>query len=92
MTRSTRSIRLTPENLAVMTAAGHPLYIVKAANAAEWDYHRPITVAELPGLRFKRQLFLYGNRGHREALELELSLGTPPSRAELIGKTLQQDE
>lgn len=85
-----RSLRLTPENLAVLTIAGRPLYIVKAADAASWDYQRPITVAELPGVRFKRQLFMVANQGHRQALELELTAGIPPSRTELIGKTLLQ--
>lgn len=85
-----RSLTLTAENLALLMTAGHPLYIVKAVDAATWDYQRPITVAEIPGLRFKRQLFMVGNRGHKEAIELELAAGSPPTRAQLIGKTLQQ--
>lgn len=85
-----RTLRLTAENLAVLTAAGHPLYIVKAADAAQWDYHLPITVVGIPDLRFKRQLFMYANRGHKEALELEVAAGSPPSRADLIGKELVQ--
>ncbi len=85
-----RTLTLTPENLAVFIAAGHPLYLVKAADAATWDYKNPITVQELPGLTFKRHLLMVGNKGHREAIELEVTAGTPPSRAELLGKTLVQ--
>lgn len=84
------TLTLTAENLAVLTAAGHPLYLVKTADAPAWSYHKPITVAEIPGLRFKRQLFLYAKGGHREALELEVTAGTPPTRGELLGKTLVQ--
>lgn len=86
-----RSLQLTAENLAVLTAAGHPLYIVKAADAALWDYHRPILVEGIPELRFKRQLFMYANRGHKEALELEVIAGRPPTRAELLGRALIQE-
>ncbi|MFZ5823211.1 MAG: hypothetical protein ACOY94_02515 [Bacillota bacterium] len=85
-----RTLTLTPENLAVLIAAGHPLYIVKAPDGPQWDYKQPITVDEVPGLLFKRQLIMYGNKGHKEALELEVTAGTPPSRAELLGKTLRQ--
>ncbi|MFZ5814531.1 MAG: hypothetical protein ACOY93_04435 [Bacillota bacterium] len=85
-----RTLILTPENLAVFTAAGHPIYIVKAADAAQWDYQKPITVAEIPGLIFKRHLLMVGNKGHKEAIELEVTAGTPPTRAELLGKTLVQ--
>jgi|GEM_PF-5112706 len=86
-----RTLTLTPENLAVFTAAGHPLYLVKTADAAQWDYQKPITVVELPGLSFKRHLLMVGNKGHKEALELEVTAGAPPSRSELLGKRLVQE-
>lgn len=85
-----RSVQLTPENLAVLSVAGRPLYIVKAPDAALWDYHRLVAVVELPDVAFKRYLLMYGNRGHKEALELEVVKGTPPARALLLGKTLSQ--
>lgn len=83
-------VRITEQNLAVMTAAGHPLYLIKTPDAGRWAYHLPITVPELPGLRFKRHLLMYATRGHREALELEVTAGKPPTRQELIGCTLEQ--
>lgn len=85
-----RRLRLTAENLAVMNAAGHPVYLVRTPDAAEWDYHLPIGVAEMPGLIFKRHLLMWETRGHREALELEAVSGAPPSRSALLGKTLFQ--
>lgn len=85
-----RRLRLTAENLAVMNAAGHPVYLIRTRDAAEWDYNLPIAVAELPGLRFKRHLLMWETRGHREALELEVVSGDPPSRSALLGKTLLQ--
>jgi hypothetical protein len=85
-----RTLRLTPDNLAVLHAAGHPIYLVRTPDAALWDYHKPITVAEMPGLRFKRHLLMFQTRGHREALELEVTQGTPPTRTQLLGKTLIQ--
>ncbi len=85
-----RSVRLSAQNLAVLPAGGHPVYLIRTEDAAAWDYHRPIYVRELPGLRFKRHLLMYGTRGHREALELEVVAGTPPSRSQLLGKTLIQ--
>jgi hypothetical protein len=86
-----KTLALTAGNLAVLAAGGHPVYLVKAPDAASWDYDRPIRVVELPELRFKRHLLMYETHGHREALELEVIAGTPPSRSELIGKTLVQD-
>lgn len=85
-----RTVTLTEANLAVLTAAGHPLYLVRTPDAPSWDYNRPITVPEIPGLAFKRHLLMFETRGHREALELEVAAGRPPSRRELLGKTLLQ--
>ena len=88
---NTKTLQLTTANLAVLAAGGHPVYLVRAPDAASWDYNRPIRVVELPDLRFKRHLLMYETHGHREALELEVVAGTPPSRSELVGKTLLQD-
>lgn len=85
-----RTLTLTTVNLAVVSAGGHPLYLVKAADAADWRYDRPITIRERPGIRFKRHLLMYETRGHREALELELVAGPAPTRADLLGLTLIQ--
>lgn len=87
---SERRLRLTANNLAIMNAAGHPVYLIRTPDAAEWDYHHPIAVPELPGLLFKRHLLMWETRGHREALELEVVAGAPPGRAALIGKRLVQ--
>lgn len=86
-----KTLLLTAANLAVLTAGGHPVYLIKAPDAPGWDYERPIRVVELPNLRFKRHLLMYETHGHREALELEVVSGSPPSRSELLGKTLLQD-
>ncbi|HLN64021.1 MAG TPA: hypothetical protein VK464_21090 [Symbiobacteriaceae bacterium] len=88
---ATRKLLLTPDNLAVATVAGHRLYVVKTSDAPQWSYHAPITVAELPDLQFKRHLLMVGNKGHKEAIELEVVAGEPPNRADLIGKTIRQD-
>jgi hypothetical protein len=90
-TAHAKSLRLTAANLAVLTAGGHPVYLIRALDAPTWDYNRPIRVVELPDLRFKRHLLMYETHGHGEALELEVVAGTPPSRSELLGKTLLQD-
>lgn len=87
---SSLCLRVTEQNLAVLTAAGHPIYLIRTPEAHHWAYDRPITVAELPGLRFKRHLLMYATRGHREALELEVAAGTAPTRQALIGCTLEQ--
>jgi hypothetical protein len=85
-----RSLILTAQNLAVLQAGGHPLYLVRTPDAAEWAYDSPILVEGLPGLVFKRHLLMYANKGHREALELAVFRGHAPSRAELLGRTLVQ--
>lgn len=85
------TLQVTTSNLAVLSAAGHPVYLVRTPDAEAWDYNRPIFVREIPGLRFKRHLLMYETRGHREALELEVVGGRAPSRAELLGTTLLQE-
>jgi hypothetical protein len=85
-----RSILLTTQNLAVLSAGGHPLYLVKAPDAANWSYDVPIRIEGRPDLQFKRHLLMYETKGHKEALELEVVKGEPPSRAELIGRRLVQ--
>lgn len=85
-----RTLTLTESNLAVLTAAGRLVYLVRTPDAADWDYHKPIGVRELPGVTFRRHLLMYGTRGHREALELEVTATPAPARATLIGKTLVQ--
>lgn len=85
-----RRLSLSADNLAVMRAAGHPVYLIRTPDAADWDYNLPIGVAEMPDLKFKRHLLMWETRGHREALELELVSGVPPSRSALLGKTLVQ--
>lgn len=87
-----RSITLTEHNLAVLTAAGHPIYLIKTDDAPAWSYHRQIRVLGRPELTFKRHLLMYGTRGHQEALELELVSGTAPTRSELLGETLVQEQ
>jgi hypothetical protein len=85
-----RVVCLSSENLAVIMAAGHPLYLIKTPDAASWDYQRPITIRERPDLIFKRHLLMFANRGHAEALELELTHGPTPTRLDLLGMTLVQ--
>lgn len=85
------TVKLTEANLAVLTAGGHPVYLVRTESAGLWDYHRPIRIRELPQIQFRRHLLMYETRGHNEALELEVVAGSPPSRRELLHKTLCQE-
>jgi hypothetical protein len=85
-----RSLILSDQNLAVLTAGGHPIYLVRTPDAAEWSYDLPLIVEGIPGLIFKRHLLMYETKGHREALELAIFKGQAPSRAELLGKRLVQ--
>lgn len=85
-----RSLILTEQNLALLQAGGHPIYLIRTADAAAWAYDRPIFVDGLPDLIFQRHLLMYETKGHREALELAVFRGAPPSRSELLGRTLLQ--
>jgi hypothetical protein len=87
---SERSIRLDEHNLATLMVAGRPLYLVKTPDAAAWAYDLPIRIPEIAALRFKRHLLMYETHGHAQALELEVSSGAAPARADLLGKRLVQ--
>lgn len=85
-----RSLLLTEQNLAVLQAGGHPLYLVRTPEAASWTYDSPILVEGMPGLILQRHLLMYETKGHREALELAVFRGEAPSRGELLGRILVQ--
>lgn len=85
-----RSLILTEHNLAVLQAGGHPIYLVRTPEAANWAYDRPILVEGIEGLIFQRHLLMYETKGHREALELAVFRGQAPTRSQLVGRTLLQ--